>query len=78
MSKAVKGVMIREIRARVGDHQDLLVVNTSRLDALTDNRLRLSLREKGIGLLQVKNSLAHEHWKTPTSLSTIAWKVRPR
>lgn len=58
MSKAVKEMMIRAIRERVGERRDLLVVNASRLDAIADNRFRLALKEKGIDLLQVKNTLA--------------------
>ncbi|MCA8996004.1 MAG: 50S ribosomal protein L10 [Planctomycetaceae bacterium] len=58
MSKAVKEMIIGEIRERLGDTKDLLVVDTSRLDPNTDNELRTKLREKGITLLGVKNSLA--------------------
>jgi large subunit ribosomal protein L10 len=58
MSKEVKGLMIEEIRREVGECRSLVVLNTSKLDGVADNRLRLALQKKGIRLLQVKNSLA--------------------
>jgi large subunit ribosomal protein L10 len=58
MSKAVKQMVIDQIRGRIGDCRELLVLNTSKLDAITDNRFRVALRKKGIHLLQVKNTLA--------------------
>jgi large subunit ribosomal protein L10 len=60
MSKAVKEMMIRGIQDRLGECRDLLVVDVSRLDAITDNRFRLALRERGIQILQVKNTLARQ------------------
>jgi large subunit ribosomal protein L10 len=58
MSKAIKSLMMSEIRREIGEARDLLVLNTAKLDGVTDNKLRLALRKKGIHLLQVKNSLA--------------------
>ena len=58
MSKIVKNMVIGEIRNRLGDCDELLVVDASRVDAVTDNQFRLALQEKGIQLLQVKNTLA--------------------
>jgi len=58
MSKLIKGMIVSELRDRIGDVQELLVVDPSKLDAITTNRMRLSLREKDISLLSVKNSLA--------------------
>jgi len=58
MSKAIKSLMMSEIRREIGDVRDLLVLNTAKLDGVTDNKLRLALQKKGIHLLQVKNSLA--------------------
>ncbi|MCA9077384.1 MAG: 50S ribosomal protein L10 [Planctomycetaceae bacterium] len=60
MSKVVKEMMIREIQDRVGDCEEMLVVDSSRLDAITDNRFRLSLQKQGINVLQVKNALARK------------------
>lgn len=47
-----------EIRDRLGDARDLLVVDSSRLDAVATNRFRLALREKEITALTVQNTLA--------------------
>jgi large subunit ribosomal protein L10 len=58
MSKVVKGLMMDEIRQQLGECRDMLVLNTSKLDGVTDNKLRLALQKKGIQILQVKNSLA--------------------
>lgn len=58
MSKVVKDMIVDSIRERLGDCRDVLVVDVSALDAVTDNKLRAALREKGIDVLQVKNSLA--------------------
>lgn len=60
MSKAVKEMMIKEIQEHLGENRDLLVVDTSRLDALTDNKFRLALGKQGIQILQVKNTLARK------------------
>ena len=82
MSKTVKNMLIGEIRERLGDTRDLLVVDSSRLDALTSNRFRLALREKQISLLTVKNTLARQalHQSGVTALdpildgsSTLVW-----
>lgn len=60
MSKAVKEMMIEAIRERIGDARDFLVIDSSRLDAVTDNRFRLAMQEKGIAVLRVKNTLAEK------------------
>jgi large subunit ribosomal protein L10 len=60
MSKAVKEMMVTAIRDRIGDARDFLVVDSSRLDAITDNRMRLALQQKGITILRVKNTLAEK------------------
>jgi large subunit ribosomal protein L10 len=58
MSKRVKEMLIAEIRTRVGDNRDLLLIDSSRLDAVTANKFRLALRAKEIGALTVQNTLA--------------------
>ncbi len=60
MSKVVKEMMIREIKDRLGECEDMLVVDASRLDAITDNEFRTSLHGQGIQVLQVKNALARK------------------
>ena len=59
MSKFVKTMVIDQIRQELGDNRDLLVIDTSALDGVTANRVRLSLQEKGVTLLTVKNTLAN-------------------
>lgn len=82
MSKVVKKMIIDDIRNRLSDCEELLVVDASRLDAQSDNRFRLALREKGIHLLQVKNTLARRALEDReisgletvlTGPSTIVW-----
>ena len=58
MSKYVKKMLIDSVRDRLGDTRDLLVIDSSRLDANTTNRFRLALRKIGIDALTVQNSLA--------------------
>ena len=58
MSKAVKRMMIDAIRERIGETRDFLVIDSSRLDAISDNKFRLALQEQGIAVLRVKNTLA--------------------
>lgn len=58
MSKPVKEMIIRDIRAGLGDRKDLLVVDVSQMTAFSQNQLRLDLAKKGYTLLGVKNSLA--------------------
>jgi large subunit ribosomal protein L10 len=58
MSKRVKEMLMADIRQRVGDNQDMLLIDASRLDAVTTNRFRLSLREQEITALTVRNTLA--------------------
>jgi len=58
MSKVIKGMMIDEIRRSIGETRDVIVIDMSKLDGVTDNKFRLEMQKKGINLLQVKNSLA--------------------
>lgn len=60
MSKLVKEMVIGEVEGRIDGSTEMLVVNSSRLDAISDNRFRLALREKEINILTVKNSLARK------------------
>lgn len=63
MSKQVKTMVISEIQDRLGPSRDLLVVDTSLLDGVTANRLRLALEQRGVSLMAVKNSLARNALK---------------
>ncbi len=58
MSKLVKEMVMAEIRNRIGEPSDMLVIDSSRLDAISTNRFRLALREKDFSAVTVKNSLA--------------------
>jgi large subunit ribosomal protein L10 len=58
MSKVIKRMVIDELRSRLGDARDLLVINVSKLDGVTANRTRLQFEQKGVTLLTVKNTLA--------------------
>ena len=58
MGKQVKDLVIADIQARIGDAKDFIVVDASKLDAITANRWRLALRKERISALTVKNSIA--------------------
>lgn len=58
MSKRIKELLVTDLQRRIGDTSEMLVVDSSRLDAISDNRFRLGLREKDIRILTVKNSMA--------------------
>ena len=60
MSKAVKEMVIDEITARLGEHRDVLIVDTAKVDAFTANQWRLSLRQRKITALTVRNTLARK------------------
>lgn len=58
MSKRIKQMLISDLQQRLDGTTDLLVLNTSKLDANTDNRFRTELRNKEITVLTVKNNFA--------------------
>ena len=58
MSRQIKDLLIGEIQSCVGDVRDLLVVDCSKLDAVSANKWRLALRKSNISALTVKNSIA--------------------
>ena len=58
MSKAAKMAMIQDIRKRIGDSKDFMLVDASRVDANTSNVWRIGLQKKEIKAFTVKNSLA--------------------
>ena len=58
MSRQIKDMLIEDIQSRIGDHRDMLVVDCSKMDAISTNKWRLSLRESNITVLGVKNSIA--------------------
>jgi large subunit ribosomal protein L10 len=60
MSKKIKEMLVAELRERIGEHRDILVVDYSKLDGVTENNLRIKLRKQKITMLGVKNSLARK------------------
>src|SRR5579872_6147345 len=60
MSKKIKEMLVADLRARIGEHRDILVVDYSKLDGVTENNLRLKLRKQKITMLGVKNALARK------------------
>ncbi|ODA30376.1 50S ribosomal protein L10 [Planctopirus hydrillae] len=58
MSKVVKKMMIDDIRTAVGEHRDLLVLDASKVDAVSANKWRLLMQSKKISVLGVRNSVA--------------------
>ncbi|QDU05433.1 50S ribosomal protein L10 [Gimesia chilikensis] len=58
MSKYVKELIISEIESHISDVRDFVVIDSAKVDAITDNSFRLKLQEKGLTALTVKNSLA--------------------
>ena len=58
MSRQIKDMLIGDLQARIGDARDMLVVDCSKLDAVSANKWRLGLREQNISALTVKNSIA--------------------
>jgi ribosomal protein L10 len=58
MSKYVKNLIAEELRGRLQNVHDALLVNMVGLDANTNTRLRAELRRKNIQVVVVKNSMA--------------------
>jgi large subunit ribosomal protein L10 len=58
MSKYVKGLITDDLRERLKNVGDALLVNVVGLDAGATHELRSELRSRGIHLMVVKNSLA--------------------
>ncbi len=58
MSKRIKAMVVNEITQRIGETDEMLVIDVSRLDAISTNKFRLALQEKQISVLTVKNTLA--------------------
>lgn len=63
MGREVKDMVIADIQARIGDVKEFIVVDCSKVDALTANRWRLALRKQRMSALTVKNSVANNALK---------------
>lgn len=58
MSKYVKGLLVDDLKSRLGGVNEVIVVSLGRLDAQKTTALRQTLRKKRIHLQLIKNSLA--------------------
>jgi len=58
MGRHVKDMVISDIQSRIGDAKDFIVVDCSKMDAISANRWRLGLHKVQIKALTVKNSIA--------------------
>jgi large subunit ribosomal protein L10 len=58
MGRHVKDMVISDIQSRIGDAKDFIVVDCSKMDAISANRWRLGLAKVRIKALTVKNSIA--------------------
>lgn len=58
MSKYLKDMLAKDLSSRLDGVEDCLVANVIGIDSNTTTALRAKLREKGISLMVVKNSLA--------------------
>jgi large subunit ribosomal protein L10 len=63
MSKRIKEMIAGDLKARLGNTRDFLVVDCAKLPAFKTNTLRLQLRKEKISMLSVKNSLARKTLK---------------
>jgi large subunit ribosomal protein L10 len=81
MSKKIKQLQMDALGKQFSGVRDMVVLTSSGVDCLTENKMRLELRKKNIRMSMVKNSLARqvftklgitlgEVWTGPT---TIAW-----
>jgi len=57
MSKRVKGFIEKEIGKRLGDIDGVAVINPRGINAIKNNLIRRRLREKGLRMTVVKNTL---------------------
>ena len=58
MSKFLKDMLAKDLSSRLEGVEDCVVANVIGIDSNTTTALRARLREKGISLMVVKNSLA--------------------
>ena len=58
MSQRVKMLLSDDLRSSLAGVRDVLVVSVSGIDGITNNNMRLALRQKNIRIQVLKNSLA--------------------
>ncbi len=71
MSKPVKDLITKEISARFGQLDSILVVNPIGLNAIDSNKMRMAFRAKKIEMEVVKNALAQRAF-AGTKLEPVA------
>jgi len=57
MSKTIKNLIIRELGERLKDVDGVAVINPRGIDAVKNNQIRRRLREKGLRMTVVRNTL---------------------
>lgn len=57
MSKQMKGMIIDEYRARVGEHEDAMLISIRGVSGIETTAMRAGLAEKGIRISVVRNAL---------------------
>jgi large subunit ribosomal protein L10 len=60
MSKIIKQMQMNSLKENFKGVRDMVVLHVVGLDAVTENKMRLDLRKKGIRMQMVKNSLARQ------------------
>jgi len=82
MSKQVKQMQMDVLAKTFREVKDMVLLSTTGIDSISDNKVRLGLRKKNITMMMVKNSLlrrvftdlgvkpADETWAGPT---VVAW-----
>src|SRR5271170_5520184 len=60
MSKVIKQMQMNSLKESFKGVRDMVVLHVVGLDAVTENKMRLELRKKGIRMQMVKNSLARQ------------------
>jgi len=58
MSKLVKNLLAKDLSSKLDGIEDCVLANVIGMDANSTSALRKRLREKGIGMMVIKNSLA--------------------
>jgi large subunit ribosomal protein L10 len=69
MSKAVKSLMMKELSDQLRGASDVVFVDISKLDGVSNNRLRAASRKQSIQMLAAKFSLARR------TLLDMGWKI---
>lgn len=69
MSKAVKSMMMKDLSDQLQGVSDVLFVDISKLDGVSNNKLRANSRQQSIQLLAAKFSLARR------TLLDMGWKI---